>query len=123
MIYQIIAEIIVLLHLIFIIYVVLGGFVTWRWPKNIWFHLPCVIWGSLIELYGWICPLTPLENEFRYKAGSSGYTGGFIEQYILPIIYPTQLTREIQIILGLAVVVINVIAYGLFIYKRFGKEN
>lgn len=94
-----------------------------RWRIIFWLHIPCAIWGVLIEFAGWICPLTPLENHFRQLAGHAGYTGGFIDHYIIPVIYPTELTREIQYILGFGVIAINFIAYGFFIYHIFKNRQ
>ena len=102
----------------FILFVISGGFLVIRWRWIIWLHIPCAIWGALIEFTGWICPLTPWENSLRIAAGSSGYSGGFIEHYILPIIYPSGLTRELQIIFGTIVISINIIAYVLVFLKR-----
>ncbi len=112
------ADGVLLLHLSFIAFVVGGGLLVYRWPRLAWLHLPAALWGALIEFFGWICPLTPLENALRRQAGGSGYGGGFIEHYLLPVIYPGALTREIQIGLGLAVVVINAAVYGLLLCRR-----
>jgi hypothetical protein len=110
---RIAADLIVLVHLGFILFVVLGGLLVLRWPRVAWIHVPAVIWGALIEFAGWICPLTPIENWLRGAGGSAGYTGGFIEHYIVPIVYPTELSRETQILLGAVVVVVNCVAYGV----------
>ena len=120
---KLIADILVLFHIGFIIFVIFGGFLVVRWRLIIWLHLPCAVWGALIEFAGWICPLTPLENLLRHSAGSSGYSGGFIENYIIPLIYPTELTREIQYALGFGVIVINLCAYGLVLYYRSKKQR
>lgn len=111
MIYQILADVVLVIHLLFIFFVVAGGLLAlWkRWVA--WLHLPAAIWGALIEFMGWYCPLTPLENDLRQLAGQSGYEGGFIEHYLLPVIYPDGLTREIQLMLGTIVVVINLAIY------------
>jgi Protein of Unknown function (DUF2784) len=115
--YSLLADGVVLLHLLFIVVAVLGGFlVLWRpWLAAI--HLPAAAWAAYIEFAGGICPLTPLENRYRQLAGEGGYSGGFIEHYITPLIYPDGLTREIQVGLGLAVIAINVLAYGLLLRK------
>jgi len=110
---KLIADALVLFHLGFIFFVILGGFLVLRWRFIIWVHIPCAIWGALIEFAGWICPLTPLENNLRISAGSLGYSGGFIEEYILPVIYPSEMTRLIQVALGTGVILINICAYGL----------
>ena len=125
MIFHIAADLVVLLHFLFICFVVAGGLLALKWPRVLFLHLPAALWGMLIEFYGWICPLTPLEQYFRIRAGSAGYSVGFIEHYLLPVIYPTGLTREIQIILGFAVVLINLVIYVLvfFRYKHYRKKH
>lgn len=115
--YRLLADGVLLLHLLFILFVVGGGPLVLRWPRLAWAHLPAAVWGAGIEFFGWICPLTPLENALRRLAGEAGYRGGFVEHYLLPVIYPGALTREIQIGLGLAVVAINAVAYG-FVWRR-----
>lgn len=84
-----------------------------------WFHLPAVAWGTFVELTGWICPLTPLENWLRVQGGGSGYEGDFLERYLLALLYPDGLTRETQILLGLVVLVVNGLIYGWLLSKRF----
>ena len=117
-IYHIAADFIVVLHFLFVFFVVLGGLGgLWR-PKLLWLHLPALIWGVLVEFTGWICPLTPLENLLRQKGGGIGYTGGFVEQLIIPILYPAGLTRNIQILFGSAVIIINLIIYGAIIRRH-----
>lgn len=117
MVYSILADVVVVMHLLFIIFVVAGGLLVLRWRYLVWLHIPAAMWGALIEFMGWICPLTPLENRFRRLAGESGYTGDFIEQYLIPLIYPGGLTREIQIMLGVGVIVVNVVIYFFVIWK------
>lgn len=122
--YRLLADLVVGTHFLFIAFVVAGGFLAWRWRRAAWIHVPVAIWGALIEFAGWICPLTPLENHLRRAAGEAGYAGGFIEHYLIPIVYPVGLTRGIQIGLGVAVVVINVIAYGgLWWMTRRGSRS
>lgn len=118
------ADIIVLIHFLFILFVILGGFLVIRWRWVIWLHIPCAVWGVLIEYVGWICPLTPWENYLRSAAGNTGYSGGFIEHYILPIIYPSGLTRELQIIFGSFVLLVNICAYTMvWIRRKKNKKN
>jgi hypothetical protein len=117
MLYNFLADIIVIVHLLFILFVILGGLLVLKWKWLVYLHIPAAIWGALIEFMGWICPLTPLENRLRRLAGESGYTGDFVEQYIIPLIYPGGLTREIQIILGVGVIVVNLVIY-FFVIKR-----
>ena len=118
MIYRILADVVVVGHFLFIVFVLFGGFLALRWRWVPWLHIPCALWGAAVEFFGWYCPLTPLEKFFREAAGGGAYEGGFIARYLLPIIYPGELTRELQMVLGALVVVINVVAYGLFIRKR-----
>jgi hypothetical protein len=109
--YRWLADATVALHLAFILFVVFGGFLAWR--KTAWaiVHLPAVAWVAFIEFTGSICPLTPLENALRERAGDAGYTGSFVDHYLLPVIYPAGLTPRLQLALGFAVVVLNVIVY------------
>ena len=109
--YRILADLVVVVHFAFLIFVVAGGLLVLRWRRAAWLHVPCALWGAWIEFAGWICPLTPLEVNLRRQAGQAGYEGGFIEHYILPVLYPSGLTREIQIGLGIAVVGLNVALY------------
>ena len=115
---RLLADLLVGFHFLFVAFVVAGGFLVWRWRRVAWVHVPIAVWGALIEFAGWICPLTPLENDLRRAAGDAGYAGGFVEHYIIPIVYPAGLTRGLQIGLGIAVVVINVIAYGALAKRR-----
>ena len=112
MLYRVLADLVLVVHFLFIAFVVAGGFAAVRWPRLAWAHVPCFVWGALIEFAGWICPLTPLENDLRIASGQAGYSGGFIEHYLLPVIYPGALTREIQIWLGLSVLALNAVAYA-----------
>jgi len=107
-----------LTHFAFVLFVVVGGVLALRWRRVIWVHLPCAVWGALIEFTGCICPLTPLESWLRQRAGRSGYTGGFIEHYLIPVLYPVGLTRPIQIGIGVAVIVINVAIYFWIFTRR-----
>jgi len=116
--YRLLADTLVGIHLLFVIFVVAGGFLTWRWPRLAWVHVPVALWGALIEFAGWICPLTPFENQLRRAAGEAGYAGGFIEHYVIPLVYPGTLTRGIQLLLGIAVIVVNAVAYGRLIRQR-----
>ena len=111
MIYGLLADAVLVLHLGFILFVGLGGLLAIRWRNVVFLHLPCAVWGLLIELFGWICPLTPLENSLRRMANEAAYGGGFIEHYLLPVIYPGGLTREIQFALAALVVVLNAGVY------------
>jgi hypothetical protein len=123
MLYRILADLVMFLHLLFIIFVVAGGFLALRRAWLALLHLPTVLWAAYIEFTGHICPLTPLENHFRRMAGENGYSGGFIEHYLIPIIYPAGLTYEIQILLGLFVVVVNLMLYLFFLRRHFGHSK
>jgi hypothetical protein len=112
MLYLFLATLIVLTHLGFIVLVVAGGLLVWRRPWFAWVHLPAALWGAWIELSGGICPLTPLENALRVRAGAEGYTGDFLDHYLVSLIYPAGLTRELQLALGAAVIVVNVAVYA-----------
>ncbi|MEF8729005.1 MAG: DUF2784 domain-containing protein [Accumulibacter sp.] len=112
------ADGIVVLHLLFIAFVVAGGALCLRWPRLAWAHLPAACWGIVVEITGWICPLTPLENELRQAAGQAGYPGGFIAHYLLPVIYPPGLTRAAQLTLAGALIAVNLACYGWLIHRH-----
>jgi hypothetical protein len=115
--YRLLANVVVIVHALFIVFIVFGGFLAWRWRWVAVRHIPAAIWGVLIEYRGWVCPLTPLENALRVKAGQAGYSGGFVEHYLLPAIYPSGLTPRIQAGLGTLVLVVNVVAYTIFVRR------
>jgi len=117
MIYRWLADLTVLFHGAFVAFVILGGFLALRWRQLIWLHVPAASWGVLIEFGGWICPLTPLENMLRHRAGDAGYSGGFVEHYVVRALYPTGLTQGVQWILGGFALAINVLAYSLVIRR------
>jgi hypothetical protein len=118
------ADLVVLLHLGFVVFAVLGGLLVLKWRRIIWLHLPAVGWAALIEFRSWICPLTPLENWLRQQGGGQGYETGFIENYLLPLLYPAELTPDLQIFLGLVVLGCNGLVYGwlLFRWKRRSRR-
>ena len=107
------ADAVVVVHFAFVLFVLFGGLLVLRWRWVRWLHLPAAAWGALIEFAGWTCPLTPLEKWLRREGNLGGYEGGFVEHYILPVLYPQALTRNVQLVLGLIVVLLN-----LFIYWR-----
>jgi hypothetical protein len=115
---SLLADLVVGLHLAFVLFVVLGGLLALRWPRVAWLHLPAVVWGALIEWRGWICPLTPLELALRRRAGDAGYQGGFLEHYLVPVLYPPGLTREIQLGLAVGVVILNAVVYTAVLRRR-----
>ena len=112
------ANAVLLLHGLFIAFVVGGAALLWCWPRLVWLHLPAVAWGATVEFTGWLCPLTPLENHLRRAAGAQGYSGGFVEHYLLPLIYPEGLTRDAQWWLGAVVLSINGLLYALWWTRR-----
>ena len=115
--YRVLANAVVSIHALFILFVVLGGLLAWRWRWVAAVQVPCAIWGVLIEYRGWICPLTPLENALRAKAGQQGYSGGFVEHYLMPTIYPSGLTPRVQALLGTFVLVVNAFAYTVLLRR------
>jgi hypothetical protein len=121
--YRAAADAVLLLHVAFVAFVVLGGFLELRWPTLAWAHLPAVAWGALIEFSGWICPLTPLEIALRHSAGDAAYTGDFVEHYIVALLYPESLTRDVQITLGIAVVLLNAIIYGAVLRQQHRRHR
>jgi hypothetical protein len=116
------ANTVLLTHGLFVVFVVVGGFLAWRWRWLAWAHVPAAVWGALIEFGGWICPLTPLENHFRQLAGGAGYEGGFMEHYLIPLLYPRGLTPAIQVGLGAFVVILNGFAYTVY-FRRRHRQN
>ena len=115
--YSLAAGFVVIVHAAFVVFVVAGGLLVLRWPRVSWIHLPAALWGALIEFQGWVCPLTPIEQRLWDQAGRHGYDGGFIDHYIAPVLYPTGLTRNTQIVLGLLLVGVNVAVYGVAILR------
>ena len=109
--YQLLADLVVLVHVAFVVFAVLGGLLAARWRRLVWIHLPAVIWAVIVEVFGWVCPLTPLENWLRRRGGQAGYPSDFIAHYILPVLYPEELTREVKICLGAFVLLINLSVY------------
>lgn len=105
------ADLVLIVHLLFILFVAAGGILVIRWPRLAWLHGPLAAWGIIVGWANLTCPLTPLENYFRRQAGQQGYSGGFIEQYLTAVIYPDGLTRTAQIILGAALLIVNAVAY------------
>jgi hypothetical protein len=122
--YRVAADAVVVIHLLFISFVVFGSFLTWRWPKLAWVHVPVAVYGALVEFIGFTCPLTPLENFLRHRAGETGYHGGFIAHYLVRVIYPPGLTRGMQAGLGVLVLLIMVGGYwGAALHRRTGQAS
>jgi len=120
--YQIAADLIVLVHFAFILFVIGGGFIVLKWRWFIWLHLPAAAWGTLAITFRWICPLTPLENSLRRASGNSSYSGGFIRHYLEPIIYPTGFDPSVYMLMGIAVILINLAIYSIVFFSA-GKDR
>ena len=123
--YLVLADLVLVVHLLFVIFVLFGGLLVVRWHRLAWLHVPALIWGLYIEFSHAICPLTPLEIRLRELAGADPYEGGFIAHYIVPLIYPPGLTPEAQWWIGLAILAANGLIYvGLVLRRCFGRmEN
>jgi Protein of Unknown function (DUF2784) len=119
--YQLLADLLVLGHLTFVGFAVLGGLLALRWRRVVWIHLGAVIWAATIEFSGWICPLTPLEIWLRQRAGEAGYRSDFVAHYLLPVLYPEGLTRGVQIMLGVFVLVVNLAVYGWILRRNMKR--
>ena len=121
--YQFLSDFVLLAHFAFIIFVLCGGLLLLRWPRLIWLHFPAMLWGVLIEVTAWVCPLTPLENYFRALAGANVYQTSFVERYVLPIIYPAGLTPTIQLLLAATVIMFNIIIYTWIVLERRRRKR
>jgi len=119
MLYGVLADLVVIIHLAFVVFVLFGGLLVLWWRRAVWLHLPAFAWGAAVEFGGWICPLTPLEIWLRMQGGESAYSSDFVEHYILPLLYPADLTREIQVVFGTVVLVVNVAIYGWLWHSAF----
>jgi Protein of Unknown function (DUF2784) len=118
MLFRLLADATVVLHLLFVAFVVCGGLLVLRWRRVAWVHVPAAAWGAWIEFAGWICPLTPLENWLRAQGGAATYTTSFVERYLLPVLYPASLSRDVQWTLGLLVILLNGIVYAVVVLSR-----
>lgn len=122
--YRMAADGVVVLHLCFILFVFLGGLTLFWRPWMVWVHVPAAVWGGIVELTGAPCPLTPLENHLRRAGNAEAYSGGFVDHYIMPIVYPPGLTRETQVVLGVLILVLNFgIYYKFLARKKKAKES
>jgi hypothetical protein len=121
MLYLLFADLVVLIHLAFVVFAVLGALFVIRWRNIVWFHLPAAVWAAWIEFSGKICPLTPLENWLRMRGGGPGYAGDFVGHYLMPILYPSGLTRKVQFILGGVVIGVNLIIYAYVFFIKTPK--
>ena len=118
--FRVLADATVVVHLAFVVFVVLGGLLVVRRPRVAWLHVPAVAWGAWVELAGWRCPLTPLENWLRTQSGATAYSSSFIEHYLLPLLYPASLSRELQWVLGGAVLLVNAVLY-IVVLRRHSR--
>ncbi len=123
MFYRLAADSVVVVHLLFIVFVLFGGLLVLRWRWVMLLHVPAMIWGAVVEFFHLYCPLTPLENSLRAKAGGQGYDSGFVEHYLIPVIYPAGLTPQIQLWLGTVVLVSNLLIYGGLIRRRWLRRK
>jgi hypothetical protein len=125
MLYRLLADAVVVFHLAFVAFALAGGLLAFRWRWMPWLHLPALGWAAMLEFNGWICPLTPLENSLRAAGGAAGYPGGFVEHYVLPVLYPAGLTPELQWTLGAILVAFNAAVYALLLRRapRRGRKS
>jgi hypothetical protein len=117
------AALVVAIHLAFVVFATLGGMLAVRWPSVAWIHLPAAAWATFVEFSGQLCPLTPMEQTLRRRAGLEDYTGDFVANYIFPLLYPTGLTHRAQVALGCFVIVTNAIAYAFVWKRRRGRRS
>lgn len=116
--FSVAADLVVALHAAFALFVGLGALLAFRWRRLMWAHLPAAAWGVLVEFSGWECPLTPLENALRLRTGETAYSGDFIQHYVMPVLYPANLTRDTQLMIGSAALLVNVVMYGCLFRRR-----
>jgi hypothetical protein len=119
----VLADLVVLLHAAFVLFVLAGGLLLLRWPKVAWLHIPAAVWGVIVELTGWVCPLTPLENWLRARAGAEVYAGDFVARYVVPTLYPEGLTRNSQLLLGAGALLLNATIYALVLRRRARRST
>lgn len=112
--FNLLADVVVIIHALFVLFVLFGGLAALRWRKLAWLHIPAALWGATIEIGGWICPLTYLENFFRRMGGGGGYGVPFIERYLEPVLYPLGLTHHVQLVFGLTALIMNLVVYYCF---------
>lgn len=115
---RLLADLVLVVHFLFVVFVAVGGFLVLRWNRLAWAHVPAVLWGAAIEFRNGVCPLTPLEKFFRTRAGQATYEHGFIENYLLPIVYPAGMTRQVQLVLGFTALGVNLAIYGWIVWSR-----
>jgi len=117
------ADFVVVFHVLFIAFAILGGLLVLRWRRVMWLHLPAVAWAVLVEVMSWPCPLTPLENHFRRRGGEAGYRESFVEHYVMPVLYPAGLTDEVQILIGGFVFAVNVAVYAVVVRRWIRRRG
>jgi len=120
--FSLLADFVVVIHFLFILFVIFGSLLVLHKRNWAWLHIPAAVWGALVEFAGWICPLTPLENWLRLQGGGPAYTSDFIDRYVVSIIYPSSLTRSQQLFLGLGVIMINGAIYGWIMWRRLKQK-
>jgi len=120
--WRVAADVVMIVHLAFVVFVVAGGFLTWRWPRVALVQLPAAAYGVIIELAGFRCPLTPLEKSLRRNAGSAGYEGGFVEHYLVDLLYPGEFTAGVKVALAVGILVVNAFAYGV-LWRRLVRRS
>jgi len=121
--YSLLADFVIYVHVAFILFVIFGGLFALKWPRMMWWHLPAALWGAIVEFSGWLCPLTPLENWLRMQAGGPAYETDFIGHFLLFLLYPANLTRNIQILLGSIVLIVNGTVYAFLWRKNYYEAN
>jgi hypothetical protein len=121
--YGLLADLLVVLHVIFVLFVLFGGLLVFKWPRVLWWHLPAMAWGALVEFTGWFCPLSSLESWLRMQSGESGFQGDFVSRWFLPVLYPDFLSRRIQFALGCLVLGLNIIIYAWIWQRRLNPSH
>lgn len=119
---RVLADTVLFFHFIFVVFAIFGGLLVLYKRWVVWLHIPVVLWSSVVNLAGWICPLTPLENVYRFAAGQAGYEGSFIEHYIGSLVYPGGMTREFELIAGVSILVWNGLVYGFLTYRKLRRR-
>lgn len=120
--FRLLADASVVVHILFVAFVVFGGLFVLRWPWLVWLHVPAALWGAWVEFAGAVCPLTHLEHWLRQQSGQGAYSSGFIERYLMPVLYPEGFTRNLQWVLGSAVVLVNVVVYSIVVGRRMRRR-
>ena len=122
MFYSSLADLVLIVHFVFVVFSVLGGFLVLKWHRLAWIHVPAALWAAVVEFTGWVCPLTPLEHWLRLKSGAAIQELGFVERYLVPLLYPTPLTRGFQVILGAIVLGVNAAIYAWILRRSITRH-